>query len=67
MIVQSDEFIEKLITWGTKNNSPKLKEFWLLSDFAHGRKVDPVIIIKILESFDQEKENVKILRRELGL
>jgi len=67
MIVHSDRIIGEWIEYATLNNSPVLKDLWLLSDFIRGIKRDPVMIIKIIEKFDQKKENVKILRRELQI
>lgn len=67
MIVHSDKIIGEWIEFATAKNSPILKDLWLLSDFIGGRKVSVIVIIKILDRFDQSKENVKILRRELGI
>lgn len=67
MIVHSDKIVGHWIEYATRNNSPILKDLWLLSDFIRGRKLDPIIIIKIVDRFDQTKEDVKIIRKELGV
>jgi hypothetical protein len=66
-IVHSNEIIGEMITWATTHNSPVLKDLWILSDFIGGLDRDFKEIHRILESFDQSKEKVKILRRELGI
>ena len=64
MIVRSNEIVGRWIEYATWKNSPILKDLWLLSDFIGGRKVD---VLHIIEKFDQSKEDVKTLRRELGI
>ena len=67
MTARSDEIIGEMIEWATKHRREMLKDLWLLSDFARGRKVDPSKIIAIVDKFDQTKENVKTIRRELKI
>lgn len=67
MIVHSNKIVGEWIEYATAHNSPVLKDLWILSDFIGGLKRDPVVIIKILDKFDQKKENVKTLRRELQI
>ena len=64
MIVRSNEIVGRWIEYATKNNSPILKDLWLLSDFIGGRNVN---VLHIIEKFDQSKDDVKTLRRELGI
>ena len=64
MIVRSNEIVGRWIEYATKKNSPILKDLWLLSDFIGGRKVD---VLHIIEKFDQSKDDVKTLRRELQI
>lgn len=63
----SDEIIEDMIDWATRNDSPMLKDLWILSDYIRGVHRPFKQIHNILESFDQNKDKVKILRRELKI
>jgi len=64
MIVRSNEIVGRWIEYATSKNSPILKDLWLLSDFIGGRNVN---VLHIIEKFDQSKDDVKTLRRELGI